>query len=168
MATDITLRQQFGPAMTALSEMQRNFVIAHCNAGGKNATESARAAGYSDKEALRTNANRVLHSPKVQAAIRELMQARLSGNLPALIDEVEWMAKERGHSKQLDAIRFAAHHAGMIEKHQVDVTHTHILTIEEKKERLAQLSASLGRLDDDQPVIDAVAVEIDPTDPEYW
>lgn len=156
--------------MTALSEMQRNFVIAHNNAGGKNVTESARAAGYSDGTGIRAQAHQLISDPKVQAAIVEDMRARLTGNLAEVVEHATKIATTEGHSKQLDAIKFISHHGGMIEKQHIQVEHSLAPSFEEAVARAHQLAEAAGpaAVAQLQKIIDVQATEVHPTDPEYW
>jgi len=65
--------ENLGPAMLALTEQQRRFVLGWIADGGKNkASKVAAAAGYSTKSGSnRVQAHLLLRSDKVQAAIKE-------------------------------------------------------------------------------------------------
>jgi hypothetical protein len=82
--------EQYGPAMSALTERERAWVLAVVALGGKP-KEAAAAAGYGAQgtaeqkdNAQRQAASRLNRSPKVQAAVIEEAESRLkSGALLA-------------------------------------------------------------------------------------
>lgn len=72
--------EDLGPAMLALNEHQRRFVVGWLRSNGKNASRVARAAGYSGKGgADRVRAHYLLQNPKVGAALREEAERDLNG-----------------------------------------------------------------------------------------
>jgi phage terminase small subunit len=125
-----TDRIECGPAMNALNDRQRKFVMAWNNSGYSNASECARAAGYFDagNGAIAVQAHSLLHNPRIQAAVIEDAKARLTGDLGSTWDEVDKIAKNPQHTRQLDALKLKLTHAGMIEKtaieHQITVSPT--------------------------------------------
>lgn len=166
----LTTRLNFGPAMSALTDKRRAFVVALNNAGGRNAAEAARAAGFSDGGGgARVRASEMLHDPNVQAAILEDARARLVGDLPATLNGIDQIATNPQHKDQLKALLTKLHHAGMIEKtmQQVDVKVT--VTTEQKVEAIKQRCAELGLDPKDflpANVIDAAFEEV--TEPALW
>jgi len=71
---------EYGPAMAALNERQRKFVLAMLSIPGCSHARAAREAGYSDiKGADRVRGHYAAHSPAVQAAMREEAGKRLNG-----------------------------------------------------------------------------------------
>ena len=77
LAPDNDASASYGPAMRALSPMQRRFVLElrHGPAGYGSEIRALKAAGYgkgSNENTLYVMANHVLHNPKVQDALREL------------------------------------------------------------------------------------------------
>ena len=67
-----------GPAMQALTENQRAFVVAMLETGARDATRCATIAGFGNTEGARWQAgHRLSHNPKVLAAIREEADKRL-------------------------------------------------------------------------------------------
>jgi phage terminase small subunit len=69
----------YGPAMQALTEKRRKFVIAMVTIPGCSFTRAAKEAGYSDSaDAAKVRGHECAHSPGVQAAIREEAGKRLS------------------------------------------------------------------------------------------
>ncbi len=70
---------EYGPAMQALNERQRLFVMAMIEFPGSSQAEAARRAGYSDvKDAAKVRGHYCAHNPAVQAAIREEASKRLN------------------------------------------------------------------------------------------
>lgn len=64
--------QEFGPAMSALNERQRGFVMAMIEVPGCSNAEAARRAGYSDvAEGAKVRGFYLAHSAAIQEAIRE-------------------------------------------------------------------------------------------------
>lgn len=72
---------EFGPAMSALSERQRNFVLAMIEVPGCSHAEAARRAGYSDiAEGAKVRGHYCAHNPAVQEAMREEAGKRLQAS----------------------------------------------------------------------------------------
>lgn len=70
---------EYGPAMQALTEKQRAFVIAMLTIPGCSHARAAREAGYSDvKEGSKVRGHECAHNPSVQAALREEAGKRLN------------------------------------------------------------------------------------------
>lgn len=64
--------REYGPAMQALNERQRAFVMAMIEVPGCSHAAAARRAGYSDHlDAAKVRGHYCAHHPAVQAAIRE-------------------------------------------------------------------------------------------------
>lgn len=73
------MSDEYGPAMGALSERQRAFVIAMVTIPGCSFARAARDAGYSDTaDGAKVRGHHLAHNPSVQAAIREEAGKRLS------------------------------------------------------------------------------------------
>src|SRR3954447_5752449 len=69
---------ELGPAMLALDERRRKFVVAYIG-DSRDATRCATAAGYGGTEgSLRVQAHRLMHSSKIIAAIKEEADKRLN------------------------------------------------------------------------------------------
>lgn len=70
---------EYGPAMAALSEKQRAFVVAMLTVPGCSHAKAARIAGYSDvKDGAKVRGHHAAHNPAVQAALREEAGKRLN------------------------------------------------------------------------------------------
>lgn len=94
----------FGPAMRALNERQRLFVLALRGQKRKNNTAAARAAGYGKESygALRVRAHGLAHNEAVVAALQEEAQRHLDGSafmaadvLVQIANDPKQSAKER-------------------------------------------------------------------------
>ena len=71
---------ELGPAMLKLTEQQRRFVVGWLGARGKNAARVARAAGFSSSSrADAVSAHRLLHNPKIIAALKEEAERQFDG-----------------------------------------------------------------------------------------
>lgn len=69
----------YGPAMAALTEKQRGFVLAMLTIPGCSHAQAAREAGYSDTaDGAKSRGYYCAHNPAVQAAIREEAGKRLN------------------------------------------------------------------------------------------
>jgi hypothetical protein len=74
----MTDEPEYGPAMSALNDKQRGFVLAMIEVPGCSHAEAARRAGYSDvKEGAKVRGHYCAHNPAVQEAIREEAGKRL-------------------------------------------------------------------------------------------
>src|SRR5262249_34343613 len=107
-----------GPAMLALTEKQRRFVL-ELRAGPKgygSQNRAARAAGYiGDADTLKVTASRVTHSPAVQAALKEIGASIITAAAFQAIGTIEHIAANDEHPDQFRAARFLVEHAFPIE-----------------------------------------------------
>jgi hypothetical protein len=153
----LTQTLRFGPAMTSLTDKQRAFVIAWNNAGGKNAAEAARTAGYADSgpsgASARNVAHKLLLDPRIQAAVIEDARARFVGTIADDLHSLSQIAGNPQHKRQLDAIKMRLHHAGMIETVKMEVEHKVDPTLAQKLDELKRLAAITG--DDISDIVDA-------------
>lgn len=133
---------RLGPAMRALNERQRRFVIAMLDLGCQaNHTRAAVLAGYGGtNETLRVTGHRLSHDDKVQAAILEEARKRLTtGTIAAvslLIDTITDTTADR--KDRLKASQILMDRGGLhaISEHTVKVEHT-----DDRAEKLAKLIA---------------------------
>jgi phage terminase small subunit len=96
--------EDLGPAMQALSEMQRKFVVAFVRTGGRNAALAARAAGYSDRgQAAKVSGHKLAHNPKVIAALREYGERQLDGSVYVAITGLVDVASDPKHRDRFKA-----------------------------------------------------------------
>jgi hypothetical protein len=116
-----------GPAMRALTEKQRRFVLAMASDPFGNAASWARAAGYSDtKEGAKVRGHHLIHDPRVEEAVREYATSSLGTLGPMLAASgMLRIAKNPRHPKHLRALELIANRVGMHEKteHKVTVDH---------------------------------------------
>lgn len=74
-------KNDYGPAMAALSDRQRAFVMAMIELPGCTQAHAARVAGYSDvAEGAKVRGHYCAHNPAVQEAIREEAGKRLNAS----------------------------------------------------------------------------------------
>ncbi|MGE3279725.1 MAG: terminase small subunit [Alphaproteobacteria bacterium] len=138
--------EDFGPAMLALNDRQRTWVLAYIETGG-NATEACRRAGYGDSErgSAKIQGYRNKNNPKIQAAIVEMIdgQAKSDGvrvGFQALLE----IAGNPQHKDQAKAAIALVNLAGLgitvQHKHDVKIE----LTVEEKVQQLKQFAEIIG------------------------
>lgn len=140
--------EDFGPAMAALSERQRSFVMALIEFPGITQAEAARRAGYSDvADGAKVRGHYLAHNPAVQAAIREEAGKRLNSSslmaantlLAILTDEgVDAKDRIKAAGMLLDRSGFGAAQTINVNKTTTDRTGKAIM------ERIAALSQKLG------------------------
>lgn len=151
---------KFGPAMRSLTDMQQRFVLFLMDSGSSNATEAAEAAGYStnSNQALRQQGSYLMHDEKVQAAMREVGQARISGVTMKAIRTVEKALDSTDHKAALKAAEMVLNRAGLhaTSEHKVTVEH---ITDEDKVARIKALAMTLGL--DPSKLLGAAGVVID-------
>ena len=95
----------FGPAMKALTDMQRRFVIAMLDNGGRNATKCAAAAGYSQasRGALTVKAHELSHNERVLAAMHEEAWKRMRSFGLMAVSNLAQIADDPTNPQQLKA-----------------------------------------------------------------
>ena len=143
-----------GPAMRALNERQRRFVLAYIEQGkdGKpNALRAALAAGYGggggvNEAALRVQGHRLVYNPLVQAAILELSkkEVNLAAAVIATPVTISIALNEKLSAKdRLRACEMLFNRGGMpaLSEHKVTVEHVDDGRMLEFADRLA---AELG------------------------
>jgi phage terminase small subunit len=138
----------FGPAMSALTEQQRGFVIAMVTIPGCSFRRAALEAGYSDaSEAAKVSGHRCAHNPAVQAAIREEAGKRLNSlsvvaanvMMDLMLDgEVDAKTKLKAAAAVLDRTGFGAAQTINVNKTTTDRTGAGML------ERIRALAAANG------------------------
>ena len=117
-----------GPAMMALTEQQRLFVLAMASNPFGSASEWARDAGYSDHlGADRVQAHRLLNNEKIERAAREVARRHMDTLGPMLATygllKIAGNPKHRDHLKALIAVADrTGFHATT--QHHVAVQHT--------------------------------------------
>jgi|CXWL01.1.fsa_nt_gi hypothetical protein len=181
MGTELILKTpddaDLGPAMTALTEKQRRFVYALLHMGTANHTEAARAAGYecSTDNSMRVMAHTVAHNHRVQAAMLEESQRRMTAASTMAVSELVRIAHMSPDDKtKLKAIEMILNRTGLHAKSE------HKVVVDDQRDdaavakRIALLAAELG-LDPKKllgsvgaPAVDATFEEVEKPDDEQW
>jgi hypothetical protein len=114
-----------GPAMSALNERQRRFVLAMMSDPYGSATSWAKAAGYSDvAEGCKVRASELLRHPKVEAATQEVARALMMTVGPVLaVAGLLRVAGDPEHPQHVRAAELLANRRGFSEKQQIEVVH---------------------------------------------
>lgn len=136
---------ELGPAMRALTERQRKFVLAMAVNPYGNAAAWARAAGYSDvKEGAKVRGHHLMHSPAVEAAVLEVAQGMMNtaGPILAAAGMLRAAANPR-HKRHMQAVEMLANRVGLHEVKEVRVKKTDE-TGEALMERIRRLAGVLG------------------------
>jgi hypothetical protein len=157
---------QFGPAMQALTERQRAFVIAMFEQGAKGTyTGAARTAGYGGTpNSLRVQAHALAHSDKVQAAMREEAERRIGGLLPIAHAGLVDIITNPGHEDHFKAIKHAQALSGLAPKQTVVVEHK-----TDRATLLAELKGAIDLLKSVAPtMIDVTPTVIEHQPEEDW
>jgi hypothetical protein len=138
---------QYGPAMLALTEKQRRFVLAMASDPFGNPTKWARAAGYSDVgEGAKVRGFEAMHNPAVEEAVLEYARGQLNTLGPILATYgMLRIARNPRHPKHVKALEMLANRVGMHEttEHRVIVNHTD-KTGETVMERIKAAAEKLG------------------------
>ena len=144
---DLLPEEGLGPAMRALDDRRRRFVMAAITYPTAKDWQIAKAAGYSDRSygGLRVAAHRLFHDEKVLAAIREEAARKLRSSAflgAAVLAEI---ARTKGHPDQLKAATALLNRIGFHEKTEqvVNVNHRD-MTGEAMVARIEKLAAALG------------------------
>ena len=118
--------QQFGPAMMALTEMQRRFVMAMARDPFGTQKDWAIAAGYSNSsEGAKVTASGLMSSPKVEAAVLEYSRGLLAAEGPIIAaTALMRIAANPKHPQHLRAVEMLANRVGLHEVQQVHVHRT--------------------------------------------
>ncbi len=149
LANFLPAETKLGPAMKALNERQRLFVIALLDLGGrKNHRRAAKFAGYDgDAITLKVTGHRLAHDPKVQAAILEEAKSRMQAATVAAVNFIEdvltstrYDVKYRMKAAQMVLDRGGLH---ALTEHKVDVNVND--TRAEKLLRVVALAKQLGK-----------------------
>jgi phage terminase small subunit len=164
--------EEFGPAMAALTEKQRGFVMAMIEFPGISFADAARRAGYSDTaDGAKVRGHYAAHNPAVQAAVREEAGKRLNASslmaanllMQMLTDDaVEPKDRIKAAGMLLDRSGFGAAQTIHVNKTTTDRTGAGMM------ERIRALAAANG-LDpvkllggNAAPVVDAEFAEVEP------
>lgn len=138
--------QQFGPAMRALNDKQRLFVIAMMTEPFKPAAHWARMAGYSDvKEGAKVRAHHLVSDPKIEAAVAEVSRSTMNIIGPVLATQgMIRMARNPKHPKHHWALEKLANRTGFHETTEHKVVVDHMGSTEGAVDRIRKAAAMLG------------------------
>ena len=136
-----------GPAMKKLNERQQAFVTAMLEFGGRNHTKAARAAGYDGTdEVVRVTAHRLAHDPKIQEAILEEGQKRMTAGgflaINTLLDICDDVTTEK--KDRIKAATEILNRIGLHAKSEQKISVTH--KDETSKEMIAEIKLIAERL----------------------
>jgi phage terminase small subunit len=140
--------QDYGPAMSALNDRQRAFVMAMIEFPGITQAKAAEIAGYRNSPGgMKVQGHSCAHNAGVQAAIREVAGARLNSNSLLAADVLVEIARDEGASRKdrlkaagmlLDRTGFAAEQTINVNKTVTDRTGAGML------DRIKALASGLG------------------------
>jgi hypothetical protein len=120
--------EELGPAMLELPPRRRAFVmeLATGPAGYGSEIRAARAAGYQgDDQTLRTATTKIIHNPKVQAALREVGIKAVRAAAFMAMRQTERIARDIEHRDCLKACQLLMDRGGFAVEthHTVTVQH---------------------------------------------
>ena len=165
---------ELGPAMAALNDRQRAFVLTLIQTGCTRA-EAARVAGYEgDSDTLKSAGYRLAHTPKVQAALQEEAVKLMRDHAPVMIEVLHSIAiNPQADAK--DRIRAAGE---LLSRSGLGTMSEHKITVEktfDEKALIADIVRLAKSLDIDPdkllgrgtpklagPVVDAEFAEVTP------
>lgn len=135
----------YGPAMAAILPMQRAFVIAYCSSPTGDASKAAAEAGYAtNTNAIQVQASRLMHRPDVLAAIREVVVARVSAELPVYVHALATVAASVQHKDQVKAIGMLLNRGGMPDMREINHNVNITITRAEKEAEIRQMAIEMG------------------------
>lgn len=139
--------QPWGPAMAALTDLQRKYVLAMAVNPFATPTEWAMSAGYSQHSAgSRKAGHDCKRNPKIEAAVFEVAQSLLYTEGPMLAAAgLLLIARDQKHPKHMRALETLANRVGLHEtsEHTVKVEHVDRTGVA-MLDRIKALSAKLG------------------------
>lgn len=104
--------ESYGPAMRALTDGQKRFVIAMLETGGANVTRAAVMAGYGEIGAQQTG-SRLQHQPSIQIAMREEAEKRLRAGAILGASVIIEIAADPSHKDRFKAAERLLGQAGL-------------------------------------------------------
>lgn len=124
---EATFQKSFGPAMRALTGLQRRFVIAMCETGGGNATLAYQMAGgqSQSRNSMAVAASRLLHNELILAALREEADRRIRAGALLGASALTEMALDVTHKDRFKAASALLAHAGLGIVAKSEITHVH-------------------------------------------
>lgn len=121
------LEGPYGPAMAALTPLQRRFVVAMCETGGGNASLAYRMAGPNTKndDTIKNAAHHLLHTDKVLLAIREEADRRCRSGAILGASALQEIAMDSLHKDRFKAAQALLDRAGLGLVQKTEVVHVH-------------------------------------------
>lgn len=142
-------KPKYGPAMQKLNERQRLFVLNLMEFGDDNFTRAARAAGYTDTgdpktTAIRLQAHKLAHDPRIQEAMLEEAKRRLQGGLILAVSTLVTHVRSADPKVALKAAEMLMNRGGIhaLSEHKVNVEHT--LNEEEMVKSIEMMAQKMG------------------------
>jgi phage terminase small subunit len=114
-----------GPAMAQLTENQQNFVWALVQTGGDNSKAAALAGIGGTPDARSVAVYRLTHSPKVQAAIKEVAEGQIRGSAFLGAAALMEIAADPLHKDRAKAAIEIMNRSGMLVVQETKVTVEH-------------------------------------------
>lgn len=152
--------EDYGPAMLALNERQRIFVLAYLAGGGKSAAAAAFAAGYGkgSRGGLDVQAHRLVHRADVLAGIREESLKRMHAFGPEMFNVIVEIARDKNspageRRKSAEAI---------LDRIGLQAVSEHVVTVQDNRSRaelIRELVAGLRELGGEAPKLIDVTPE---------
>lgn len=156
--------EEHGPAMLALTEPQRSFVLHYCDTGGINAGEAARRAGYgNNKDSQTVTASRMLRQPRILAALREVADRRLKAGAIMAASAIVEIAGDALHRDRFKAATELLNRAGLVVEGVSRVIVEDHRTPEEIERRIRDLAERLG-IDANKILGQSMVIDGDVTD----
>lgn len=159
--------ERFGPAMEALTDKQRNFVIEVLRRGTGDFTGAAIAAGYgtdtTSMNAMYVTAHRLMASESVKAAFKEEAVRRLNVYSVLSVGVVAeiMLDAEAPQKVRLDAAKAVMDRTGLVPK--IEHEHKLTVTVDAKIKKAVALARSIGM----NPAEILGTIGIDYVDAEY-
>lgn len=156
----ITDTTGLGKAMIALNPQQRAFVFAYVETGGQDATRAALMAGYSmtNDNARRVTAHRLAHDPRVQAAIKEVADARLRQGAILGAEVLIAIAGDPTHKDRMKAAVELLNRSGLLVTPTVNHVHRSEDDVD-RVQRIVNMATQLGL--DPRELLGSAGVTVD-------
>jgi len=139
------IRDDYGPAMLALNDRQRRFVLAKCENPSISHEGASRAAGYLGEGInARVQGHRVATHPKVLAAMKEEAERMLNGDVLLATMALREIAKDTNHKDRAKVAMHIRAMAGLTEISRSEVVHRVLTNDSEKIAAITALAKTLG------------------------
>ena len=168
-----------GPKMAALrSDRQRLFCWLMASGMFESAVAAAREAGYADNGSLESNrkggirvqSHRLMHDPKVAAAIEECTRVTLKGLAPLAVRRAKAILEDPKHSYHGRMIETVLDRTGHFARSEHTMRVEHSVDVRELEELARRLAAETGVAAgkflgvNETPVIEGEVLEAKPDD----